>query len=72
MPSVYGDSSLASDRDYTDVSENAGANALYLETLMTANGFVAGSKWWQFTDSVGYEIEKDFLADAVAAPEAAN
>ena len=72
MPSVYGDSSSASDRDYTDVSENAGANALYLETLMTANGFVAGSKWWQFTDSVSYEIEKNFLADAVAAPEVAN
>jgi D-alanyl-D-alanine dipeptidase len=67
MPSVYGDSSSASDRDYTDVSENAGANALYLETLMTANGFTAGEKWWQFTDSTDYEIEKNFLSDSVAA-----
>ncbi len=67
MPSAYGDSSAASDRDYSDVSASAGANALYLETLMTANGFVAGEKWWQFTDSTDYEIEKNFLSDSVAS-----
>ncbi|MBE6608077.1 MAG: hypothetical protein E7633_05950 [Ruminococcaceae bacterium] len=72
MPSGYGDKSAASDRDYSDVTENAGANALYLETLMTANGFTAGAKWWQFTDSVGYEIEKNFLADSVVTSVEAN
>ncbi len=72
MPSAYGDNSAASDRDYADVSENAGANAFYLETLMTANGFVAGEKWWQFTDSVNYEIERSFLAESVVPALPAN
>ncbi|MBQ1225932.1 MAG: Ig-like domain-containing protein, partial [Clostridia bacterium] len=67
MPSQYGDSTSASDRDYGDVSTSAGANALYLETLMTANGFVAGEKWWQFTDSTDYEVENNFLSDSVAS-----
>ncbi|MBQ2251676.1 MAG: hypothetical protein II329_01775, partial [Clostridia bacterium] len=69
MPSQYGDSTSASDRDYSDVSTSAGANALYLETLMTANGFVAGEKWWQFTDSTDYEIEKNFLSSSVIVSE---
>jgi D-alanyl-D-alanine dipeptidase len=67
MPSQYGDITSASDRDYSDVSTSAGANALYLETLMTANGFAVGGKWWQFTDSTDYEIEKNFLSDSVIA-----
>jgi D-alanyl-D-alanine dipeptidase len=69
MPSVYGDNTSASDRDYSDVSTSAGANALYLETLMTANGFAVGGKWWQFTDSTDYEIEKNFLSDSVIMSE---
>ncbi len=65
MPSKYGDMTALSDRDYTDASDTAGANAFYLETLMKTNGFTAGAKWWSFTDTDSYACESTFLADKV-------
>ena len=61
MPSDFGDNTEKSDRDYSDVSENAEGNALLLETVMTASGFEMGEKWWNYVDTDQYPLETEFL-----------
>ena len=39
MPTGFDDFSAKADRDYSDVDEEAAANALLLENAMTAAGF---------------------------------
>lgn len=55
LPSDFDDFSALGDRDYSDVSAEAAANARLLEKVMTACGFVGYSKeWWHFADTTGY------------------
>jgi len=45
------------DRDYSDVSETAAANARLLEDAMTRAGFTGYSaEWWHYTDTDAYDV----------------
>lgn len=58
MPSEFDEFSALADRDYSDVSAEAAANAEKLERLMDAAGFDGYSaEWWHYTDRAGYGIE---------------
>ena len=58
MPSLYDAFDATADRDYSDVSETAAANAGLLEQAMVDAGFVAYPKeWWHFMDSDEYGYE---------------
>lgn len=61
MPTVFDDFSLLADRDYSDCSQEAAANALYLEQLMLQNGFQPyAGEWWHFSDRQEYDVEQCF------------
>lgn len=61
MPSGFDDFSALADRDYSDVSETAAANAQLLENVMTDCGFRPYSgEWWHFTDTDDYPVEEAF------------
>ena len=61
MPTGFDDFSAYADRDYRDVSEEAAANALLLEQIMSDCGFRPYSaEWWHFTDTDSYDIEYVF------------
>lgn len=58
MPSGFDEFSALADRDYSDASAEAAANAEKLERLMDAAGFDGYyAEWWHYTDRDGYEIE---------------
>jgi D-alanyl-D-alanine dipeptidase len=55
MPTDFDDFSTRADRDYSDVSSTAAANATMLEQVMTACGFVGYSgEWWDYSDTTVY------------------
>lgn len=57
LPSGFDEFSALADRDYTDVSEAAAANARLLEDVMTRAGFAGYSaEWWHYTDTDAYEV----------------
>lgn len=59
MPTGFDDFTLLADRDYSDVSETAGANAIMLQELMEKYGFEGyENEWWHFSDTTDYAIEK--------------
>lgn len=59
MPSGFDEFSALADRDYSDVSAEAAANAELLERLMTEAGFDGYSaEWWHYSDHDGYETEE--------------
>lgn len=61
MPSGFDDFSPLADRDYSDVSPDAAANAQLLEEAMTDCGFRPYSgEWWHFTDTDDYPVEENF------------
>lgn len=61
MPSAFDEFSSQADRDYGDCTETARQNAVYLENVMTANGFNAYfGEWWHFSDSDVYPVEKEY------------
>lgn len=61
MPTAFDDFSSLADRDYSDCSPEAAANAQYLEELMTEYGFKPYSKeWWHFSDTQEYPMIEDF------------
>ena len=61
MPSGFDDFSPLADRDYSDASPEAAANARLLEDVMTACGFRPYSgEWWHFTDTDDYPVEEVF------------
>ena len=67
MPTGFDDFSKLADRDYSDCTEEAADNALYLENLMIQHGFKPYSgEWWHFTDTQGYDVEEDFQPVAIA------
>ncbi len=61
MPTDFDDFSLKADRDYSDCTEQAAANARYLENLMTNAGFRPyRGEWWHFSDTDSYPVEESF------------
>lgn len=65
MPSGFDDFSALADRDYSDVSETAAANARLLETLMSDAGFSGYyNEWWHYTDCEDYQV-----CEALGEPE---
>jgi D-alanyl-D-alanine dipeptidase len=61
MPSGYDEFSALADRDYSDCSKEAAANAKMLQKLMTDNGFTGYSKeWWHFSEKKSYSVSEVF------------
>ena len=61
MPSGFDDFSDKGDRDYSDCSPNAAANAQLLQTVMEKHGFKGyQEEWWHYTDTVNYDKETWF------------
>jgi zinc D-Ala-D-Ala dipeptidase len=57
MPTGFDDFSAFADRDYSDVSDEAAANATLLENTMFAHGFIGyNGEWWHFSDSAAYSV----------------
>ena len=72
MPSDFDEFAAIADRDYSDVSETAKANALLLETTMQKYGFNGyWNEWWHYTDTVSYEAE-DLVSGESEPKESAN
>lgn len=66
MPTGFDDFTAYADRDYSDVSKTAAANARILEEVMTKHGFKGYSKeWWHYNDTDSYPIEEQFDPAAV-------
>ena len=62
MPTGFDDFSLLANRDYSDCTETAAANALLLEETMKKHGFTPYyGEWWHFSDSQSYPVEKEFV-----------
>lgn len=58
MPSDFDEFAAIADRDYSDVSEAAKANAMLLELTMQNHGFNGyWNEWWHYSDTVVYEAE---------------
>ena len=66
MPTEFDNFTKLADRDYSDIDNDfARDNVRLLEKTMKACGFKAYSEeWWHFTDSVSYEVEKDFVPES--------
>jgi D-alanyl-D-alanine dipeptidase len=67
MPSKFDEFSARANRDYSDVSPAQGANARYLEKIMTQNGFFpVATEWWHFADvdRKKYGVGKDGVSRA--------
>lgn len=61
MPSGFDDFSARADRDYSDVSALAGANARLLEQVMEDCGFDGYDKeWWHYSDNDRAQPAPDF------------
>lgn len=58
MPSTFDEFNALADRNYSDVSQSAAANAAILEQAMSAAGFTGYWKeWWHYSDSTVYPYE---------------
>lgn len=65
MPTDFDDFTAMADRDYSDVSEEAAANAGLLEDAMTAAGFKPYSaEWWHYSDTEPYPVEETFIPES--------
>ena len=61
MPTGFDDFSTLADRDYSDCTPEAAANARLLEACMEKYGFKPYSgEWWHFSDTQSYEVEQEF------------
>lgn len=62
MPTDFDDFTAMADRDYSDVGEEAAANARLLEDAMTAAGFKPYSaEWWHYSDTQSYPVDEQFI-----------
>ncbi len=58
MPSGFDEFTSLADRNYSDVSHAAAANAAILEQAMSAAGFSGyWMEWWHYSDSAAYPYE---------------
>ena len=65
MPSDFDDFTAMADRDYSDVSEEAAANARLLEETMMAAGFKPYSaEWWHYSDTTSYPVDEAFIPES--------
>ncbi len=61
MPTGHDVFNSYSDRDFSDCTDKAAENAQLLESIMKKHGFEGlRSEWWQFSDTVEYEVEDCF------------
>ena len=61
MPTGFDDFSALADRDYSDCSQEAAANAQLLEDVMKRHGFRPYSaEWWHFSDTDSYSVDEHF------------
>lgn len=61
MPTAFDDFSGRANRDYSECSEAAAANAKLLEDTMQKHGFKGYyGEWWHFNDTDAYPVEKVF------------
>lgn len=61
MPTDFDDFSPKADRDYSDCTEQAAANARLLEQVMEKHGFTGyAAEWWHFTDTQSYPVDEVF------------
>lgn len=59
MPTGFDDFTVLADRDYSDCSATAAANATLLQEVMEKHGLKGyESEWWHYSDSVDYPTEK--------------
>ncbi len=57
MPSGFDDFTKKADRDYSDVSKEAGENAKLLEKVMEEAGFEGyAGEWWHYSDEEEYPV----------------
>ncbi len=62
MPSGFDDFTAASDRDYSDVTENQAVSAGILEDAMEQSGFDGyDMEWWHYSDSDRHSPELEFV-----------
>lgn len=65
MPTGFDDFSGKADRDYSECSEAAAANAKLLEDTMQKHGFKGYyGEWWHFNDTTVYPVEEVFQPNA--------
>lgn len=61
MPTGFDDFSSKADRDYSDCTETAAANAMLLQSIMEKHGFSGYfGEWWHFSDTDSYPVEESF------------
>ena len=61
MPTEFDEFTTKADRDYSDCTETAAANARMLEQTMEKFGFSGyHGEWWHFNDSQKYDVETCF------------
>ena len=61
MPTGFDDFTSFADRDYTDCTVTAAANAELLQQVMEKHGFTGlQTEWWHFSENKEYDIEKIF------------
>lgn len=72
VPTGYDDFTAYADRDYSDCSIDAAANARLLEQIMVKYGFTPYfAEWWHFADTKDYPID-DYFNPAVPTAWSAN
>ncbi len=61
MPTGFDEFSPFADRDFSDCTVTAAANATLLQEVMEKHGFTGlQSEWWHFSEDQEYDIEKVF------------
>lgn len=72
VPTGYDNFTAYADRDYSDCSAAAAANALLLEQTMEKYGFTPYfAEWWHFTDTTDYPVD-EFFDPAIPTTWSAN
>ena len=72
VPTGYDNFTAYADRDYSDCSHEAAANARLLEETMEKHGFTAYfAEWWHFADTQDYPID-EFFNPAIPTVWSAN
>ena len=72
VPTGYDNFTAYADRDYSDCSEDAAANARLLEQTMEKYGFTPYfAEWWHFADTKDYPID-EFFNPAIPTTWSAN
>ncbi len=61
MPTDFDAFGPKADRDYSDCTEKAAANAKMFEDVMEECGFTPyNGEWWHYSDTESYDVSKDF------------